>query len=198
MIAEETNGIISSMADDAARKYFESYNKLGELIGRSYMTAITVQDTYGEAKEAGASDLEATLLTLGYGAAENALLKTDIGRWIMPELKANSQKMKIIGKKLMELPQGVREQGQVLAGASQDVKKNWFKKMFNLGKEAFEQNYSSGKRGIAAMIGAGLGEGLEEVSEEALLISQKVVLMQCNYFKVITLGCKHLVLMKIP
>jgi hypothetical protein len=53
------------------------------------MTAITVQDTFGEAIQAGASDSEATLLTLGYAAAEAALLSTDLGKWIMPELKAN-------------------------------------------------------------------------------------------------------------
>ena len=53
------------------------------------MTAITVGDTYGEAKyEAGASDTEATLLTLGYAAAEAALLNTGVGEWILPELKA--------------------------------------------------------------------------------------------------------------
>ena len=61
------------------------------------MTAITVGDTYGEAKyEAGASDTEATLLTLGYAAAEAALLNTGVGEWILPELKASGLKTKAI------------------------------------------------------------------------------------------------------
>ena len=48
----------------------KTYNKLGSVISKAYMTAITTEDMYGEAKLAGASDLEATLLTLGYAAGE--------------------------------------------------------------------------------------------------------------------------------
>ena len=53
---------------------------------------ITVGDTYGEAKAAGASDLDATLLTLGYAAGEYAILNTGIGEWILPELRAGRYK----------------------------------------------------------------------------------------------------------
>jgi hypothetical protein len=60
------------------------------------MTAITVADTYGEAKSAGASDLGATALTLGYAATEYALLNTGIGEWILPELRAERYKAKAI------------------------------------------------------------------------------------------------------
>ena len=56
------------------------------------MTAITVGDTYEEAKLAGASDLDATLLTLGYAAGEDALLSTGLGEWIFPDLRANRYK----------------------------------------------------------------------------------------------------------
>jgi len=60
------------------------------------MTAVTVGDTYGEAKQAGASDLDATLLTLGYAAGEYALLSTGLGEWILPELRAGRYKAKAI------------------------------------------------------------------------------------------------------
>ena len=80
--------IISNLADKRVADYLKDYNSLGEKIARAYMVGITVGDTYGEAKEAGATDAEATMLTLGYAAAENALLNTELGRWIFPELKA--------------------------------------------------------------------------------------------------------------
>ena len=86
-----TGDIYSAKAQKAARDYLTSYYKLGEPIAKAYMTAITVQDTFGEAIQAGASDSEATLLTLGYAAAVAALLSTDLGKWIMPELQANKQ-----------------------------------------------------------------------------------------------------------
>jgi hypothetical protein len=55
------------------------------------MTGITTAGAYGEAKEAGASDIEAGLFTLGYTAAEFALLNSDLGKWILPELKSDKR-----------------------------------------------------------------------------------------------------------
>jgi hypothetical protein len=101
---QETNGVFSAKAEKAVRDYISSYYKLGEPIAKAYMTAITVQDTFGEAIEAGASNNEATLLTLGYAAAEAALLSTDLGKWIMPELRTERMRYKTIAKKLLELP----------------------------------------------------------------------------------------------
>jgi hypothetical protein len=51
------------------------------------MTMLTVNDIYSEAKEAGASDFDASLITAGYAAMEYALLSTDIGKWVLPELR---------------------------------------------------------------------------------------------------------------
>ncbi len=96
------DNIISSAADKAVREYLESYNKLGEKIARAYMVGITVGDTYGEAKQAGATDFEATMLTLGYAAAENMLLSTELGRWIFPELKGERARMQQIAKRVLE------------------------------------------------------------------------------------------------
>jgi len=66
------------------------------------MTAITVGDTYGEAIRAGASNVDATILTLGYAAAEYALLSTGLGEWIMPELRAGKYKAEAIAKALTQ------------------------------------------------------------------------------------------------
>ena len=80
--------------------YTKQYRKLGEAIGLGYMTATVVGDTYGEAKLAGASDRDATMLTLGYAAAEFALLKSGVGEWIFPELRGNKYKYQAITKAL--------------------------------------------------------------------------------------------------
>lgn len=107
--AVKTN-IISEIADKAVKDYFENYNKLGEQIARAYMVGITVGDTYGEAKEAGATDFEATMLTLGYAAAENKLLNSELGRWIFPELKTERATMTQIAKKVTQAPEALTAQ----------------------------------------------------------------------------------------
>ena len=103
--------IISNLADKRVADYLKDYNSLGEKIARAYMVGITVGDTYGEAKEAGATDAEATMLTLGYAAAENALLNTELGRWIFPELKAEGAEARQIAHVLTKPLAKVEEKG---------------------------------------------------------------------------------------
>lgn len=103
--------VISSIADKAVKDYLKDYNQLGESIARAYMVGLTVGDTYGEAKQAGATDAEATLLTIGYAAAENALLKSELGRWIFPELKGEKATMTQIAKKALEKPATLTAEG---------------------------------------------------------------------------------------
>jgi hypothetical protein len=84
-------------AGQELNKFLETYHHIGSVISKGYMTALTVGDTYGEAKyEAGATDEEAMWLTLGYAAAEAALLNSPIGDWILPELRAAGRKRKEI------------------------------------------------------------------------------------------------------
>jgi len=54
----------------------KSNYKLGEYLSKAYMTGVTVADSYGEAKNAGASDMEAALFTLGYAIGEYGILNT--------------------------------------------------------------------------------------------------------------------------
>jgi hypothetical protein len=96
-------------------KFMKSYQHIGEILSKGYMTAITVGDTYGEAKLANASDIEATFLTLGYAAMEAALLNSEIGEWILPELKASGLKNKAIVKALTEVPDAMRLTSKQLA-----------------------------------------------------------------------------------
>lgn len=77
--------------DDLVRKA----NNIGSPLSKAYMIGITVQDTYGNAKAAGASDLEAALLTLGYAGGEAWILNTGLGEWILPELHIDKFKIKL-------------------------------------------------------------------------------------------------------
>ena len=160
--------IFTAKAEKAARDFVTNYYKLGEPIAKAYMTAITVQDTFGEAIEAGASNNEATLLTLGYAAAEAALLSTDLGKWIMPELRTERQRYKMIAKKLLEVPQETREMSKQVARLSGEAKKDWAKRLFNIGKDIATAEYSTMAKTLGSVAAQGLGEGIEEVSEELL------------------------------
>ena len=167
----ETKGVFSAKADKAVRDYLQSYYKLGEPIAKAYMTAITVQDTFGEAIQAGASDSEATLLTLGYAAAEAALLSTDLGKWIMPELRTERQRYKMIAKKLLELPEETREMSRKVGRLEGETKKQWAKRLFNIGKDIANAEYSMLPKTVGNVLASGLGEGVEEVSEEEPVIN---------------------------
>lgn len=160
--------IFSEKAQKAVRKYLDDYYKLGEPIAKAYMTAITVQDTFGEAIQAGATDGEATLLTLGYAAAEAALLSTDLGKWIMPELRTNRLRNKMIAKKLFELPEETRTLSKQLTKLDGETKKAWAKRLFNVGRDIARAEYSMMPTTLGTIAAQGLGEGVEEVSEEAL------------------------------
>ena len=118
--------------------------------------------------EAGASNNEATLLTLGYAAAEAALLSTDLGKWIMPELRTNRLRNKMIAKKLFELPQETREMSRQLSKLKGETKKDWAKRLFNVGRDIARAEYSMMPTTIGTIAAQGLGEGVEEVSEEEI------------------------------
>lgn len=147
----------------------KSYQRIGEVAGKVYMTGITINDTYGEAKLAGASDMDATLLTLGYAAAEYALLSTGLGEHIMPELRANRQRSKAIAEALTNMrgeSQSIRN--QLSAISTKEGKKAYVQKLFDIGKNIARAEYANGTKTAKAILASGVGEGLEEVSEEIL------------------------------
>lgn len=146
----------STLAKAATDAYVKSYNKIGSVISKAYMTAITTQDMYGEAKNAGASDIEATLLTLGYSAAEAWLLNTGVGEHILPELRAEHIGTNKIVKALADIKWN-KEMDKV----------SYAKALFRKGKDLFNEGLEGGSM-AKAMFAHGLGEGIEEVSEELL------------------------------
>ena len=148
---------------------------IGEEMSRLYMTVLTVADAYGEAKEAGASDMGAAALTLGYALGEYGILRTDIGKWILPELKEQKFHMKEMVRALMQgknpLPEG---------SVDKNVKLSFTKRLINLGRSIAHADYAGVKgRGVAETLAIAAqnaaGEGVEETSEELLYDAVKSI-----------------------
>lgn len=167
----------TSNAQSKLDSFIKGYNNLGSIIGKSYMTMLTVGDTYGEAKFAGASDLDATLLTLGYAAGEYAILNTGIGEWIMPELRQEAQLNRrirdLLTNQYKETTENIfKKYKGTFKNLSNEGKKEYAKRIIGLGKKLATDVYSElkepSKRVLATSFAHGLGEGVEEVSEELL------------------------------
>lgn len=155
--------------DDLVRKA----NNIGSPLSKAYMTGITVQDTYGDAKAAGASDLEAALLTLGYAGGEAWILNTGLGEWILPELHIDKFKNKAIAEALVK---PVKDAKKVLEQTGD--KQGFVKKLLNIGRNVATNVYAEKAmaKKSAEVIGAhALGEAFEETSEELLADASKAI-----------------------
>lgn len=171
----------------ALEKYMQSYNQLGSIMSKAYMTGITVQDTYGEAKANGASDMEALALTLGYAAGEAWILNTGLGEWIMPELQGDKLKYRAIinalQKEVKPLTQDVAET------ATKEGRQNLFKKIFNIGKRIATDDYarqqfvSSTYNPMQVVLAHAAGESFEEMSEEVLADVSKSAFNVINWLR---------------
>lgn len=156
--------------DDLVRKA----NSIGSPLSKAYMTGITVQDTYGDAKAAGASDLEAALLTLGYAGGEAWVLNTGLGEWILPELHIDKFKNKAIAEALVK---PVKDAKKALEQTGD--KQGFVKKLLNIGRNVATNVYAEKAltKKSAEVIGAhALGEAFEETSEELLADAFKAML----------------------
>lgn len=141
----------------------EEAQKLGSKLSMAYMTGITTAGAYGEAKEAGASDIEAGLFTLGYTAAEFALLNSDLGKWILPELKADKRHWQAVAKK-------ISEETKMMPKDTPLDKLKWYQKLYNIGKQIYHNDIKSPVLGetFGSVVSNMLSEGVEETSEELL------------------------------
>lgn len=154
--------------DDLVRKA----NNIGSPLSKAYMVGITVQDTYGDAKAAGASDLEAALLTLGYAGGEAWILNTGLGEWILPELHIDKFKNKAIAKALVTVNDAKERLEQT--GDKQGFVKELLKIGRNVATNVYAEKAMAKKS--AEVIGAhALGEAFEETSEELLADASKAI-----------------------
>ena len=155
--------------DDLVRKA----NSIGSPLSKAYMTGITVQDTYGDAKAAGASDLEAALLTLGYAGGEAWILNTGLGEWILPELHIDKFKNKAIAEALVK-PVNDAKKTLEQTGDKQGFVKELLKIGRNVATNVYAEKAMAKKS--AEVIGAhALGEAFEETSEELLADASKAI-----------------------
>jgi hypothetical protein len=164
----------STRAAAEVEKYMKEYYNIGGVISKAYMTGITVQDMFQEAKDAGANDISAIGLTLGYAAAEYALLSTGLGEWILPELRLAKAENKQIFKKLLDparksFKDGIETLNKgVEKAVSREERHNIFKKAVDFGRKIANADYSILKKSAGSIAAGALGEGTEEVSEELL------------------------------
>ena len=155
--------------DDLVRKA----NSIGSPLSKAYMTGITVQDTYGDAKAAGASDLEAALLTIGYAGGEAWILNTGLGEWILPELHIDKFKNKAIAEALVK-PVNDAKKTLEQTGDKQGFVKELLKIGRNVATNVYAEKAMAKKS--AEVIGAhALGEAFEETSEELLADASKAI-----------------------
>ena len=147
----------------ALMEKLEGAQKLGSKISMAYMTGITTAGAYGEAKEAGASDTEAAFFTLGYTAAEFALLNSDLGKWILPELKSDKRYWQAVARKLSE-------DTKMMPKDTPGDKLKWYQKLYNIGKQIYHNDVKSPVLGetFGSVVSNMLSEGVEETSEELL------------------------------
>lgn len=152
-------------AELAFRNKIKNGQDLSKHLSMAYMTGITTADSYGEAKQQGATDAEAAMFALGYTAAEYALLSSDLGQWILPELKLEK----------FQMQQAVKN----LAGITRENKnaKKTLAKLFDYAKSLATQNYSDKVLTSTAKMTASsmLSEGVEETTEEFLLDFSKTI-----------------------
>lgn len=169
----ELNAINETKAAKYVDDLVKKANSIGSPLSKAYMTGITVQDTYGDAKAAGASDLEAALLTLGYAGGEAWILNTGLGEWILPELHIDKFKNKAIAEALVK---PVEDAKKVLEQTGD--KQGFVKKLINIGRNVATNVYAEKAlaKKSAKVIGAhALGEAFEETSEELLADASKAI-----------------------
>ncbi len=169
----ELNAINETKAAKYVDDLVKKANNIGSPLSKAYMTGITVQDTYGDAKAAGASDLEAALLTLGYAGGEAWILNTGLGEWILPELHIDKFKNKAIAEALVK---PVNDAKKALEQTGD--KQGFVKKLLNIGRNVATNVYAEKAlaKKSAEVIGAhALGEAFEETSEELLADASKAI-----------------------
>nr|DAK03509.1 MAG TPA: hypothetical protein [Bacteriophage sp.] len=145
------------------------------------MTGITTADAYGDAIREGATDTEAAFLTLGYTAAQYALMSTALGERILPELRAEKQIWKDLQSKLVNTRKATIEASNNTA--TKLSKYNWLSNLFKIGYEAGTAAKTLGPKVFATVGSNALGEGIEETTEELLYDFTKSIFNGVQYLR---------------
>lgn len=159
---QDEMALLGARAQRMTQDQIQAFNKLGEEISRLYMTGIVAAEGYNQAKASGLSDLEATAFTLGYGLFEYGILKSDIGKWILPELKTDKQ---ALNKALQVMASPIIKSGAVKNKSVNKTFTDWLK--IGLQKASIDDRIGKSMGQFA--IANALSEGIEETTEELLL-----------------------------
>ena len=164
-VANDVTKIMNTIqGDELMNAYMKQYQNLGKYISQVYMTGIVAAEAYGDAKMQGLTDEEASALTIGYALLEYGLLSTDIGRWVLPELKAQKQQYAQLVRTLVTDKNRVKPD----ITASTTEKRKWLNKLVQKGREFARATYDPTASTLKTAIGGALAEGIEETSEELL------------------------------
>lgn len=168
---DQTEMADAVLAYEKAQKYVDNmikYNqKLGANLSQVWMTGLVTQDAYSEAKAAGATDAEAFTFAVSWAVAEMGILKSGLGEHILPELKLQQAQMRQLQK---QAAKQFMENG-TLGAVTENVSKQEAKKAFNNIYQKV-QNFVKTRNDVWAnsyaknIMSQGLGEGIEEVSED--------------------------------
>lgn len=175
LILKSEQGIKWARAEAALNQRLKAGQDIAKNVSMAYMTGITTASSYGEAKQQGATDFEAAAFALGYSWGEWKLLNSDIGRWILPELKLEKFENQSIAKALAAVTD--KEAKSLVDKTTKEEKKNLFRQIFDLGKQAATGHYADNTiTNTAKMtVASALSEGTEEASEELLLDFSKTI-----------------------
>lgn len=163
------------------QNYMKSYQEWGKQLSRLYMTGTASYNAFTDAKQEGASDMEAAAVFWGYMAGMYALMSTDIGEHVLPELRADKAQIR-------NLLQTVSKQAKesistnAVKAESKEASKNIFAKLFNGAKSFAQKNYKAISDGSTSIMSNALAEGVEEVSEEVLYDVTKATFNAISYF----------------
>ena len=179
----------SFAAQKSAQQSLQHWQKIGEEMSRIYMTGITVADSYNEVKAQGLSDTEAALYTAGYGLFEYLLLKSDIGKWVLPETKFDAYRINTALSKWGTAINSENVSKLVGETAKKASAISWIKKGWEASKLENRISPSVGFNLGKYAIGNAFAEGTEETTEELLADLSKSFF---NAYAALTGSEKHL------
>lgn len=150
-----------------AEKYQKEYQELGRNISRLYMTTTASYQAYQDAKAEGASDMEAAMVFWGYLAGEYAIISSELGEHVLPELRAEKSEL----KNLVRTVSGVKGGNEIVGIAKDRIEQaKGLRKMFLKASDLAIKTAKKGIRpttvGMNSLFANALGEGIEELSEE--------------------------------
>lgn len=176
--------ILQGEAKRQAESYFSKSQKISEVLSKLYMTGITTQDGYSEAKAAGADDVTAALYALFYSAGEYAIINSNIGEWVLPEKKIGAE----LNRKALNTIFSSLSKAKPATTATKSEKLGWIQEIAKSARKKLSSDYIVGAKNQSQtvmdnMLAGALAEGIEEVSEELWTDLSRSIYNTVQYFR---------------